>query len=586
MGLSASQARLLSITARLSANELHSQQISNAKVRLANQTQQASKDYVNSLNAQKFVYTMYDAKGNSSQVAFTPAVMYAYSDLKNQYGISNSSGQLLISATDADNYKNSENIYSFLDKYGIKLNTNQLYINQLHILYGEENYTKYGDPLTGIIDDGLDQINDGKILEWIEEWNPNMTLSEYDAWMSKVALDKSYIDNAGGKYKNFINAITSEDTKLYLTWNTFKNYVDATLPAVDVYDPNKSFWTQGQFKKEGYERIQQILSHILKPADESAEFTTSDGNKIYIAANEYGDFYGNDENYLNDVANYEAAVSPLRELIKNNDDLKQQLIDFYYHTSYILAYVDENKNEHIEDNIYKYNDSWLTYIGDPYYNRIYQSTPYKWRLLMQNINPDISNWKQNALSAYNDYMDQLSTLDDTELVSIPENDPKAQWYVNLWHRINGESDINIGFDPDTQKLTYTNETSGKYWKILEDNLYTSASWLKFALEQGLVTLEQVQNYEDIENETGLKEAKWTSKIYSTCVDIQAVDDEAAIARAEAIYTRTLNDIEAKDKRYDSDIKKLDTEHNALQTEYESVKAAIDKNVERSFKAFS
>ena len=42
----------------------------------------------------------------------------------------------------------------------------------------------------------------------------------------------------------------------------------------------------------------------------------------------------------------------------------------------------------------------------------------------------------------------------------------------------------------------------------------------------------------------------------------------------------------KDKKYDQDLKKLDTEHSALQTEYESLKSTIDKNVERSFNAFS
>ena len=45
MGLSASQARLLSITARLSDNELHSQQIANSRVRLADKTQEASQEY-------------------------------------------------------------------------------------------------------------------------------------------------------------------------------------------------------------------------------------------------------------------------------------------------------------------------------------------------------------------------------------------------------------------------------------------------------------------------------------------------------------------------------------------------------------
>ena len=51
MGLSSSQGRLLSITARLTSNEYESQQISNAKMRLATQSQAASDDYINALNS-------------------------------------------------------------------------------------------------------------------------------------------------------------------------------------------------------------------------------------------------------------------------------------------------------------------------------------------------------------------------------------------------------------------------------------------------------------------------------------------------------------------------------------------------------
>ena len=53
MGLSASQARLLSITARISDNELHSQQLANSKVRLADNTREASEEYLKALNAKK-----------------------------------------------------------------------------------------------------------------------------------------------------------------------------------------------------------------------------------------------------------------------------------------------------------------------------------------------------------------------------------------------------------------------------------------------------------------------------------------------------------------------------------------------------
>ena len=46
------------------------------------------------------------------------------------------------------------------------------------------------------------------------------------------------------------------------------------------------------------------------------------------------------------------------------------------------------------------------------------------------------------------------------------------------------------------------------------------------------------------------------------------------------------DLEAKDNKYDLELKKLDTEHNALQTEYESIKGLVDKNIEKSFNCFS
>ena len=50
MGMAASQARLLTITARLADNELRSQTINNAKMRLAAQSSQVSENYINALN--------------------------------------------------------------------------------------------------------------------------------------------------------------------------------------------------------------------------------------------------------------------------------------------------------------------------------------------------------------------------------------------------------------------------------------------------------------------------------------------------------------------------------------------------------
>ena len=55
MGMSASQARLLSITSRLSANELRSQTITTAKMSLSNRTPEASAAYIDALSSTKLL---------------------------------------------------------------------------------------------------------------------------------------------------------------------------------------------------------------------------------------------------------------------------------------------------------------------------------------------------------------------------------------------------------------------------------------------------------------------------------------------------------------------------------------------------
>ena len=79
--------------------------------------------------------------------------------------------------------------------------------------------------------------------------------------------------------------------------------------------------------------------------------------------------------------------------------------------------------------------------------------------------------------------------------------------------------------------------------------------------------------------------KFVSTSLSSDTCIQEVEDDTKIAIAQAKYEDDLAQIERLDSRYDLQIKQLDTEHNTLQTEYESVKNVITKNVENSFQTF-
>lgn len=71
----------------------------------------------------------------------------------------------------------------------------------------------------------------------------------------------------------------------------------------------------------------------------------------------------------------------------------------------------------------------------------------------------------------------------------------------------------------------------------------------------------------------------------SCTAIVDKQDDNALALAEAEYEKGMEAIQAQDKRYEIDQKKIDTQYDALIAEEESLKSVLNKNVERSFKTF-
>lgn len=63
-------------------------------------------------------------------------------------------------------------------------------------------------------------------------------------------------------------------------------------------------------------------------------------------------------------------------------------------------------------------------------------------------------------------------------------------------------------------------------------------------------------------------------------------DKTRLAKAEAEYEYKMKQIDRKDKAFDMDLSKLETQRNALKTEYDSVKKVISDNIERTFGIFS
>ena len=61
------------------------------------------------------------------------------------------------------------------------------------------------------------------------------------------------------------------------------------------------------------------------------------------------------------------------------------------------------------------------------------------------------------------------------------------------------------------------------------------------------------------------------------------DDDRA---AEAEYERKTAEIQVKEKRLQNDLNQVETQQKACDTEIDSVKKVMEKNIERTFKVFS
>lgn len=423
MGLASSQARLLTITARLTSNEYESQQITNAKMRLATQTQAASETYIAALNSAPLTFTTYDTTGSPVNTPLTAAALYEYNDGKNQYLLTNASGKALVSAADIANYQSSRTLDEFLEKYNV-----------------EKEFK------TEALQDLYNSLHSGVYVGYKNAYDDAVQLKIPTDWSGqKLARQNAYI-TALNKYTVYANKMANGD---------------------------------------------------------------QDTNAVELAAKQL-----EMENAKNDFQAYVSQRSA-GEYLLSQDPSKASIVENY--------------------------------------------TKYK-----------------NVLAQYTDELDRLGLSENNAYTYKDQS--KAQWYTNLWYKLNGQSTDNTGSDNFVE---------------MSPKSMNSTEWITDSLTKGYITIEQAtyNNEPAMIAEEGnpfkfnLQGIKWNTKTYTSCADITHGDNDKAVAQAEAEYTRKTAEINAKDEKYQRKLSLLDSEHHAIQTEYDSVKSAMDKNIQRSFKAF-
>ena len=202
----------------------------------------------------------------------------------------------------------------------------------------------------------------------------------------------------------------------------------------------------------------------------------------------------------------------------------------------------------------------------------------------RNRNPtiaiDLSNLAQAYLTHFADYMNGISKVDEKGIQVFDVN--KGQTIGSHLAKDNKTyqyifgADKTVSSDDMAQATFYDtlfNQICANGWT--ENNQIEDKTYLQQMLQSGMLYLSKTKN-----------DGYYYQENYATDSYIKEIEDDTKVAQAEAKYTTEKAKLNAKEETLDLKMKNLDTEISSLSTEYDTVKNAISKNIEKSFKRYN
>ena len=363
------------------------------------------------------------------------------------------------------------------------------------------------------------------------------------------AQEKTSIDDAiknGVSFKNFVNNLYYNETVDSETSNSFFSLTgdgteESPYQAFEggIYNSTDASEVKKYYNDLADDIINSIMNSINK--EKFAQILIDKAGK----SNELKDMGIDLKAYIpglenvtlaQQLTNYQTAKDTFLDTIFDGESKNKVVEDLQ--SNKVISYIDENGKEQkvtvTPENLTDI-DFILQYLKQ---SNLTQSNSFNTIIKQHIVETMIKN---NGTPKY-------AWVDSNDTSNKDNANTKAQWYTNLFKRMQ------------------------QGYKAIENGLASSSQWMEYALESGIVTLEQVD-----------KSYNWNSLDYKSCTKITEETDDAAVTKAEAEYNRTMNDIEAKDNIYDIELKNIDTEHTSLQTEYDVIKGVISKNIDRTFK---
>lgn len=608
MGLSSSQARLLSLTSRVHDIEYRAQRTEAQKLQLANESDRVYETYLDALEKKKIVANLINQNGEYYETPLTARSVYTYKQLYEQYDLKTAGGKILIPDNLHNYYQNNDSLSGYLDALGIS-ETKQVYKlkEKPNPLY-EEKYNEWKSDLeTYQLDYKNWQKESASYPDKLAAWQAIEPQEENEKyWTTTTSTLGADFETAGGYC--YGEAVNHNDTGCYqhvlqhiIDYTVGKGYNEST-------SDNNSSWYNGVNNK--YETSISGQTIVVSTPNGGCHSTTNNQtfNKVSEQVSDETACIASDANdgYAIRVTNSSSNWDKLVSKYKTDGTLKsmkQWAIDLYYLCS---NYSTMGKSaQDVAQTVTAFQSNLVSTLKE-FDEPQYTSDHIRWETYVTEggekpVEPE--EWTRLA-PVLEDYVGDIpQTIDDgSGYIDCPTFTDKdyAQWYINLWAKMNGSDETpkiieTIEYDDETNndivlysvedipktETTYTtNPESGavesdNYIVIPEDKL-DDPDWIRNAVGEGFVLIQQWTSSEN----------KFKDVSLGSCTRISEVPDTIDIKKAEAQYEADINRINRKDAQYDALLSAFETERNALKNEIDTLKTVAKDNVDRTFKLFS
>lgn len=623
MGLAASQARFLGITARKADCEYKSTELAQQKLEITNQLSDISATYANAMNSTKLIWNNEACNqdyGLTYSLIMTPSDMNNY----NPYMITTPTGAVILNSEYAAAAKaagiskaGAVGSQEARDKFIAALVPGGIITQETAAAITNTDYKASYNP------DG--SVNLEKLEPPIGTTPPTYQADPaYDPnnvlWNSSAGMGSRPMDKASLNMMDISGLILSESIG--------QQNLDLTQLLVDT--------SNGEISKHDYDRQLENYNKRIKDAELAVTYAIDANDKtlkeqvLTEAKNDKnnfvtryqdkvkdfdGGYFQTSSNNIHDtgftIVNngiIEKNQDSLEKMTigdvlsgnivlmtqgKNSEEMSKSATKMMEYFARVLGYrqplgtglnIDSSTNEAMEyamrmmKNIFlqprnavtegsRNNDTSMSensaYIDATQYNRIANAAGYQ-AVSLSNMISSFLTYFDNYMNGVNSNYVVGKTQDTTNFVT---DDSEYMYF--------GQASSNV--PSQTEKLAdfydqLYNNICEHGWR--QDDAIQDSEYLESALKSGRYSMSSLNedgyHYQHRYNETGY---------------IVEVTDQDAIARAEAEFTRVKAELTFKEDSIDMKSKKLDAEISSLSAEYDTVKQLISKSIEKTFQMF-